>query len=552
MRLKIKHRLMLILGSVACVYAATLFLLNWIERNQIAMEEANEQLERETILDRWIEITGLSHARFVRDYSQWDEMLQFVRNPDPKWAKINIDASLVNFEVHAAWVLTLEGQLLHGTNREGVAAIDRPFGVLTEWLQKARTERTPHFFWLHEGVLYEVRGAPVLPSEDTNAVGPPQGWFFAARAWNADFLGKLPKFIECQARLVAPAEPSAVSEDPTFYRARRNFSDWKGQIVRVLEVDYSIEELAQMARFNRVSAGVFASFGILLFLLLTFGLHRWVLAPLNSIGDSLATKRPEALDPILNSKSEMGDIARMVCESFDQQNMLEREIIVRRAAEAALQKSQAELRKNIQDRARLGRDLHDGVIQTLYATGMSLSGVRSLLLTNPKEAALHMEQTQQALNEAIRDLRDFIHGLEPEGLAQQTFTQAIERLCELMRSIRPFALSIAIDEALVEKVGLVQRAHVLQIVREAVSNALRHGQADRISIAFGRSDLGAVLSIEDDGRGFDMNAGRKPGGFGLENIAERARDLGAALTVRSEPGKGTEIRLQIPNLPPSQ
>lgn len=545
MRLKIKHRLLLILGSVACVYAATVLLLSWIERNQIALEEANERLERETILDRWIEITGQGHARFVSDYSQWDDMLRFVRSPDRKWAQINIDASLANFEVHAAWVLSLDGSLIYGTNRLGLPALDNPLPEIHEWLGVARSQRTPHFYWLHDGVLLEVRGAPVLPSEDTSAAGPPQGWFFAARAWNPEFLAKLPRFIDCKARLVPPDRPSPLEETTTFYRASRDFADWKGRPVRVLEVDYSIEELAQMARFNRASAAIFAGFGAFLFFLLAIGLHRWVLAPLNSIGESLVSRQPEALEPVLPSTCEMGDIARLVRDSFEQQEALEREIIVRRAAEAALKQSQGELRRNIQERARLGRDLHDGVIQTLYATGMGLTGVRGLMQTDPALASKRLEEAQQALNEAVRDLRDFIHGLEPEALAQQTFRQTLERLCDLMRSLRPFERTIELDEALIEGLSLVQRAHILQIVREAVSNALRHGEADRIVIRLIGAPGGAELAITDDGRGFDT-ASPAGKGFGLANIAERARDLGAALTVRSGQGNGSEIRLRIP------
>jgi len=89
--------------------------------------------------------------------------------------------------------------------------------------------------------------------------------------------------------------------------------------------------------------------------------------------------------------------------------------------------------------------------------------------------------------------------------------------------------------------SLAQRVHALQIAREAVSNALRHGAANRIGVSLQTRHGLAEFEVTDDGRGFD--AGASAPGMGLANFVARARELGAELAVTSEPGRGTRVQL---------
>jgi signal transduction histidine kinase len=157
------------------------------------------------------------------------------------------------------------------------------------------------------------------------------------------------------------------------------------------------------------------------------------------------------------------------------------------------------------------------------------------------DAATRLEQTRAALNETIHDVRNFIIGLEPEALRLQTFSQAITALLEVMRSMRAFRSTVDVNEALAARLTLAQRVQALQIAREAVSNALRHGAPSHIHIALRERGEFAEFEIADDGRGFDPATA--PEGKGLTNFAERARELGGELTLDSKPGEGTRVRL---------
>jgi signal transduction histidine kinase len=271
-------------------------------------------------------------------------------------------------------------------------------------------------------------------------------------------------------------------------------------------------------------------------------IQAWVLRPLSRISDSLATDQPQLVADMSTEKSEFGRVAQLVRSSFEQRDDLQREIRERTIAQAARERSEAALRSNLEERSKLGRDLHDGVIQSLYAAGMGLVGIRALLRPDQTEAMARLEQSRTALNETIHDVRNFLIGLEPEALKLQTFSQAVAALLDMMNGIKPFHSRVEIDEALASGLTLAQRVHALQITREAVSNALRHGEASRINVALRGRAGQAEFEVTDDGRGFDPALAASPG-KGLVNFAQRARELGADLSVESQPGRGTRVRL---------
>jgi signal transduction histidine kinase len=322
----------------------------------------------------------------------------------------------------------------------------------------------------------------------------------------------------------------------------RPLPDAHGHPVRVLRLVAPRAEADSAIRSDRRQLQVFGAFGLLVLLAMARALHLWVVQPLDRISASLAAEQPAALGDLAKDKSELGRVAQLVAASFDHREALQREIAERRHAQDALEQSEAALRRNIEDRARLGRDLHDGVIQSLYAAGMGLAGVRAVLTPEQAEAASRLEQTRAALNETIHDVRNFIIGLEPEALKQQAFSRAVAVMLESMRNLREFRSSVDINEELASRLTLAQRVHALQITREAVSNALRHGEANQIQIALRSRGEFAEFEVTDDGRGFDASTAVSSG-TGLANFAVRARELGGELEVQSEPGRGTRVKL---------
>ncbi|MDD2764530.1 MAG: CHASE4 domain-containing protein [Opitutaceae bacterium] len=545
--MSIKLRFALMLGLLLLAFLVSLLVLRRLESQQSERVLADTRQDRIGLLERWIDLTGVSLRQFTNDYSQWDEMVNFLTRPDAAWAGVNIDASLTNLNAHAVWVLAPDGRVVHAVNRLSDPGLAQPPVPSAELLALAADTPFMHFFTAcAEGVI-EVRGAPIQPSADTTRTTPARGWFIAARLWDDVQINLLAQLTESKVTLSTSARPTPAEPEDGSIHLLRPLADWRGRTVGMLYLDYRNPELEQVFKADTFEARVFVCFGLLVIFSLGLSLQRWVLGPLDQISASLAQGDTAPIQLLLKERdrTELGRVAQLIESAFSQKTDLLHEVEERKRAEAALRQSEAALRRTLEEQARLGRDMHDGVIQSLYAAGLGLAVIREQLRRDPAEAETRLDQTRMVLNETIRDLRNFITGLEPEALKTQTFAHAAERLIGFMQAVHPVRATIAIDEPTAANLTLEQRAHALQIAREAVSNALRHGKAAHVHLALQRRDGRAEFIIEDDGEGFDPEA-RKDGGRGLNNLAERARELGAELRVASAPGKGTRVAVVFP------
>jgi PAS domain S-box-containing protein len=222
------------------------------------------------------------------------------------------------------------------------------------------------------------------------------------------------------------------------------------------------------------------------------------------------------------------------------------DITERKLAEEALQESERRLRRSLRDRVQLGRDLHDGIIQSIYAIGLGLQECRKLLKQDTALADARLTRAIGDLNIVIRDVRNFIVGLEPEALKGPGFQTALQSLVSTLSSGESARFLFDIDPQTADQLNARQAAHLLQIAREAMSNSLRHARAQSTSVSLKRDNGCVRLEVSDDGVGFDSHslAGRE--GHGLRNISARASELRARDEIISAPGRGTRLRVEIP------
>jgi len=205
----------------------------------------------------------------------------------------------------------------------------------------------------------------------------------------------------------------------------------------------------------------------------------------------------------------------------------------RRAGSAALQAQEEE-------RARVARDLHDEVNQSLTGLLLRLEAVREAA---PPELEAELAETKALANQAMRELLSLARQLRPTALDDLGLAAAIAG------QVEQFARS-EIEAALTEEGdfsdldGDVQLV-VYRVAQEALSNAARHSGAKRIAVALRRSERGVELEISDDGRGFAFE--KSESGLGIAGMRERALLIGAELTIESRPGAGTKVRLSIPD-----
>ncbi|TAN31708.1 GAF domain-containing protein [bacterium] len=206
-------------------------------------------------------------------------------------------------------------------------------------------------------------------------------------------------------------------------------------------------------------------------------------------------------------------------------------------------RAQADLRRLglMEERERIARELHDGIIQSLFAVGMGLQGTGQL--TGSPEVTARIEGAVGELDRSISDLRNYIFGLRPGILADRQLDQALRALGEEAQARSQGQVEVEVDAGLAASLSASSH-EIVQLTREALSNVARHAQAKRTTIRLARHGSNAVLTIEDDGVGFDTGAESR--GNGMANMHGRAAGLGGTMRITSEVGKGTRLRVTFP------
>jgi signal transduction histidine kinase len=256
----------------------------------------------------------------------------------------------------------------------------------------------------------------------------------------------------------------------------------------------------------------------------------------------------ETKPPFSAARAEIDTLTKLAESSVAQGAELSRERDVRRRAEEDADLKQHLLAQSVADKIRLGHDLHDGIIQSLYAVGLTLESARALLPQDPAEADRRIDQSRAALNRTIRDVRSYITGLAPDRLHRGGFSHALEGLLRELGAGRAVRFDVKVDDTAAGLFTPEQTVDALQIAREAVSNALRHGGASLVTLRVHHSDREVCLLVQDNGTGFDATT-RREGGHGLGNMHARAERLGATVRLTSQPGDGTRVVVTLPLQP---
>ncbi len=197
------------------------------------------------------------------------------------------------------------------------------------------------------------------------------------------------------------------------------------------------------------------------------------------------------------------------------------------------------------DRERISQDLHDNLLQSLYAVGMQLEAGKLLAGKAPRKSKQHVTQAIRQLNHLVLEVRQFITDLTRRTAPTLDFTVALSQLAASCSSETRTAPSLDLDPTALTGITPVIGEQLLSIAREALSNSIRHAGATHRTVSLMKTDRSIRLRIADDGKGFDPGRKRRRG-HGLANMAARARTIGAQFTLDSAPGCGTSITIDVP------
>jgi signal transduction histidine kinase len=222
------------------------------------------------------------------------------------------------------------------------------------------------------------------------------------------------------------------------------------------------------------------------------------------------------------------------------------DMLVTFAAQAGIGLELAEHRRDAQrlelfeDRDRIARDLHDLVIQRLFATGMSLQGTTAMM--SDPEVMQRVEKAVDALDETIREIRSAIFSLQSRGVAEHPAVRGrILGVVEEMTDSLGYPPGLRMAGQLDTRVPAPVAEQLLAALREALANAAKHAKASRVDITV-EAGTDLVLTVRDNGVGLGGPARRS----GLANLAERAAELGGTMRATAAEGGGTELEWRVP------
>ena len=226
------------------------------------------------------------------------------------------------------------------------------------------------------------------------------------------------------------------------------------------------------------------------------------------------------------------------------------DITDRTQAELALRESEDDLRRVLEERDALSRDLHDNIIQTICAVGMGLEECQQVMRASPAAAGHQLAQAIVGLNEVVRDVRGHLVSEHADAPSNLVYVQReLTRLTQTVKNVQGPQFRVTVNEGALHGLSQEVARQLMSITREAVSNSLKHAKASTVSVSLQEHGTRVRLAIDDDGVGFDPER-RRTRGHGLRNIAARTQQIGGTLQVLSEPQHGTHILVLLPREQP--
>ncbi len=513
------HRPLVLRGIAAlalllAAFAISAGILNALR--QRAIEEVREA-ERQ-VLGRWLDTTlGNVSDRlrlFVESYARRTTFTRPEQESRGMTPEASLNAGLRTYDIDAAWVLEADGSVRIRARGDGSRTTSPPVKVADLVDTGSRSAR---FYIEQAGILYEVSASRLAGSGPSAT----RGWLVAMIALRQEELLASSGLLGASLNLLGPDAPPRVT-GPLTVAVERPLRNLAGGVVRLARLETNPLSIRTMEEFYRHELLVMGGFVALALALLCLLLWRWLIVPVRLLHDALCQQNATLLRPLLRNADEVGGLARATAASIGSQQHLER---------------------SLAERARLGRDLQSGAVRSLHDAGLGLSSATGILARDPAGARRLVEETQHRLTQCTEDLRTFITRLEPEELRQQSFAQAIQTIVDQLRAIHPLQVSLDLDAALAARLPSLARMHLLQIVREMLWAAARHGEAHTASIVWRAEPEGPVLLLTHDGSG-DLPAAAP----GTEDIATRARELGGTATLGPGPTGGVVLRLVLPGL----
>ncbi|MEP6808963.1 MAG: ATP-binding protein [Chthoniobacterales bacterium] len=580
--MKVQTKLALLLVVVVATFLAGLAAFRAYDRTKFRSIAENRFAERNGSFEKFLGKNGEKLETFALSDSASDPLLTAIAQENHAWVAENVSIPrLESFGANAVWIYRPDGSLFHQTN-------DLTKGNLPELPIPPKSfpkifaaKKFAHFFLaLPQGIM-EIRGATIQASTDFSRAEAAHGYFFVGRLWSQPLLDEVSMFTGNIVRLV-PASAALrenYNDEYGLVGFTKSLRGWDGALVGQLLVRNESPVVGELRRSSERLLSWLIIFALVLLIVLTTSLLRWVRRPLRKIMDSLQRSDPAPIEKLSRDPSEFGELARTVKQFFLQRDNLLREVEERRTTEQALRKSEDELRHS-QKMEAVGR-LAGGIAHDFNNLLTAIIGYAELInVRSPGDpiTSQHADLIRRAGEQAATLTRQLLAFSRKQLLQPKVvdLNQLVTEMESLLRRVigerfnletRPEAErgTVMADRSQIEQVVLNLGVNARDAMPRGGNVTIRttNVQLDQARVAKISDTLkpGAyvALAVTDTGGGMDEETKSRifepffttkgPGkgtGLGLATVYGIVTQSGGGISVETRLGRGSTFRIYLP------
>lgn len=585
--MKIQARILLILttGLIVCIGLSVAFkqIVNSKRQNLLTQQfEDTKNISVPNTME--IDMADLKSCTY--DYSVWDQLVDFVYSKDTAWARKELEIALFNHPFDYVSVLDKEANQIYFVAKGKEDSVTH-FAIPQQVLKtKLTAEHFSHFYFKQNGQIVEVQAGPVQPTSDAERVTPPHGYLLIARIVNESFIAHLHKIApEINFTLLNTAKPVAqiINTDNTSIYYGVSLNDINGNPAGSIAISRSFPDLSIFNKNLNWYLAAFIAIVIVLCIGFFFLIRGLVVKPIASISRALDQKNASGIKGLTKSKTEYGLLSKLVINSFSQNEILEKEVEVRKKSEEALksaleEKETALNEKLVAEQAAQAKSQFLSIMSHEIRTPINgVIGIANLLMEEnlterQKEYVSTLSFSAQHLLSLVSDILDFSK-IEAGRLHFEKASFNLEKLCQ--HTFDLFKNKAAEKNLSYTFIPTPMKEHSLygdstrlsQVISNLLANAIKFTEKGGVTFSYSvemnnEHQSRILFRVQDTGIGIaedkidkifesfeqaDDSVTRRYGGTGLGlTISKKIVDLqGGTMKVESMPGKGSAFIFSI-------
>ena len=321
--MKLQSKILILLSIIIGVILLSFFTFQYIRFNEKQIYNSENKKNQEAIIEKILKINRLKYEILINDNSGWDEMVGFIANPNPEWAKDNVDFFVNTFNLSFVLTYNKEKELVYQFS-DSACLKDFQYPDRSSIDSSFSGSPFSHYFQYCGNDLIEMFGAIVVPASDADdRITPPQGYLFLGRKWDANYLAEHAEATGYQTKFMNESELSGLEKDPSKIYIFKHLADNSGKTITTLA--FSLEDpIKKDLLLFRIVSVIISLLALLVIIVFIFYLNRLILKPISQINTALNTHDTGYIDSLSHRTDEFMILGELIKNSFRQQEVLKK------------------------------------------------------------------------------------------------------------------------------------------------------------------------------------------------------------------------------------